>query len=123
LSSTPFGEALRVWLVGALEGEDGRERHHDPVIAGSGVSRGTFYKILAGKGDLVGQAKIAALALWLGADVPLVDRVLRLPGDPLYRSPVTQSPAGRGDAEDVKGARRTMATTKSRAPNPRTRPA
>jgi hypothetical protein len=76
---------LQRWLAEALREEGGRERPHEPVFEAAGVSQGTFYKVLGGKGSGVRQSQITALAHALGAPVPMVDRVLRFPGDPLYR--------------------------------------
>ena len=87
MSTHHFGEALRLWLAGALMGEDKRERAHDQVYKAARVSKGTFYAILRGEGEAVQQTKITALAMVLGKPIPMIDRVLRLPGDPLYQQP------------------------------------
>ena len=93
LSSVPFPTALQRWLVEALKGKDGRERNHESVFEAADVSQGTFYKILRGRGGGVRQGHVTALARTLGAPVPMLDRVLRLPGDPLYRVEATEPPA------------------------------
>lgn len=95
MSSTPFPEALRRWLAEALMGEDQRERAHDRIYRAAGVSKGTFYAILRGKGGATQQTKISALAQVLGTKSPMIDRILRLPGDQFYKEPPTvELPAG-----------------------------
>ena len=101
LSSGDFAAALKGWLVDALKGPDGRERPHEPLFAAPGFPQATFYKILAGKGGTVRQSRVTAIAMAVGTSVPMIDRVLRLPGDPLYVRPMGPASADRAVLDDA----------------------
>lgn len=113
--------ALKKWLVDSLRGEDDRERTHEPVFKSAGVSQGTFYKILKGNGGGIRQSQVSALAMALGVPAPMIDRVLRLPGDELYvapliptKAPAVSSAAARGLHEKTRVSKRAGAGKKAR---------
>lgn len=70
------GAQVARWLRASLAGPDGEERIHEAVIEASGLARGTFYNLLAGKGGRTTNLTLKKLADALGVEPPRIERRL-----------------------------------------------